>query len=199
MKVFTKTNLLVLFTAVVSLSLLGGSVYASAQSKPAIQAINGQATVVSLPKPTTVTTPIAATQSNQPVIRTSPNQPAKSSKEIKHAQAVSTESATLYGHIYYDASGNACGIGPTGICLMPVQKSFNVLDENNNYIQTVSSDNNGSFSVTLKPGTYHLEPEPGDGINPTAADQTVQLVANGSTEVTILYTAIATTNSLIVE
>lgn len=110
----------------------------------------------------------------------------------------SPDTGILSGHIYYDANGNACGIGPTGICLLPVVKSFEVRDSTNNLVVVVTSDTSGAFKATLQPGTYTIIPEPGSGVNPSAERQTITVSKTHYETITITYAAIAVTNTVIV-
>ncbi len=117
--------------------------------------------------------------------------------ESKSTNIPTPASGTLSGQVYYDANGNACGIGPTGTCLLPRQKSLQIQDSSGAVIQTAYSDKNGYFSVTLPVGKYILYPAAGDGVNPSAPIQMVAIIGGKTTEVTFVYSAIAVTNTVI--
>ncbi len=207
MNTYARNTLLILLGVIASLGLACGGGLTSTHARSAASAsfgtIKNQGSTLVLPEQTITPVPqevrhtsVSNPSTSQTGILTGSDNPILSEEGTKTNTTLS-DSATLYGHIYYDASGNACGIGPTGICNMPFQKTFEIRDENNSFVRTVTSESNGSYSVVLNPGTYLIIPEPGSGVNPTAARQTVQLRANNSTEVTIVYFAIAMTNGLL--
>ncbi|MGH2521318.1 MAG: carboxypeptidase-like regulatory domain-containing protein [Anaerolineales bacterium] len=68
----------------------------------------------------------------------------------------------------------------------PYQATITVMDEKNQPVKQLQSDETGSFKVTLAPGTYVLHPESPGG--PTQApEQTVTVVSGQFTQVTIVY------------
>lgn len=68
----------------------------------------------------------------------------------------------------------------------PYQATITVLDLNHKPVTTFQSDAQGHFRVALAPGTYILQPE-SPGALPHAPEQTVVVINEGYTAVTIIY------------
>ncbi len=68
----------------------------------------------------------------------------------------------------------------------PYQATITILNANNIQVTQVQSDASGIFKVALPPGTYTLQPRPGNPL-PRAADQTVVVTAGQYTQVAIVY------------
>lgn len=98
-----------------------------------------------------------------------------------------TRSGGIEGHV---TEGPMCP-GPVQIGInscpdQPYQATISILDENNTQIKQIQTDVNGSFKITLVPGTYILHPEPGKPF-PHASDQSVVVTDGQYTLVTIMY------------
>lgn len=120
-----------------------------------------------------------------------------SNAPVGSQNSASQQMGVVKGQTVYDASGNACGIGPTGICVMPfASRTIEVVDNNGNLVATVVSAMDGRFNLILTPGTYTLVPGPGYGVNPSAKSIEVTVASGTTSEVTIDYWAIAMTNAL---
>jgi len=98
-----------------------------------------------------------------------------------------TPSSGIEGHV---TEGPMCP-GPVQIGInscpdQPYQAIISILDENNTQITQIQTDVNGSFKITLVPGTYILHPEPGKPF-PHASDQAVVVTDGQYTQITIMY------------
>ena len=106
-----------------------------------------------------------------------------------HASATSTPFAAsgIEGHVI---KGPTCPgpvrIGATECQDQPYQANITILDEKDNLITQFQTDSVGYFKLSLNPGTYIIHPESGKPL-PTAADQTVVVLGDQFTQVTILY------------
>lgn len=163
---------------------------AIAQPTISAQSASEQSNTPSAPKSdTSVYSPGATSSQSNPTVPTS-------SAPVGSQNSVSQQVGVVKGQTVYDASGNACGIGPTGICLMPfASRTIEVVDNNGNLVATVVSEMDGRFNLILTPGTYTLVPGPGGGVNPSAISVEVTVASGVTSEVTIDYWAIAMTNS----
>ena len=96
-------------------------------------------------------------------------------------------SSGIEGHV---TKGPTCPgpvrIGATECQDQPFQANITILDEKDNLITQFQTDSVGYFKLTLDPGTYIIHPESGKPL-PTAADQTVVVLGDQFTQVTILY------------
>jgi hypothetical protein len=68
----------------------------------------------------------------------------------------------------------------------PYQATLTVLNSGGQVVATVQSDANGYYNVALEPGTYTLRPE-SPGAMPSAAEQSVTVVARQFTQVKVSY------------
>ena len=70
--------------------------------------------------------------------------------------------------------------------VQPYQTTIAILDASGQLVTTVQSDNNGSFRVSLPPGSYTLRPE-SPGRYPRASPQSVTVSAHDWTSVRVVY------------
>jgi hypothetical protein len=68
----------------------------------------------------------------------------------------------------------------------PYQAMVDVLEPNGHLLTTFKSETDGSFRVTLPPGTYILRPQ-SPGYYPRASEQTIVVKPNSFTQVNIVY------------
>lgn len=202
-----------IITIAIVLATFGAAKFA--QSRPAVAHAQssqqeGQHTQTAIAQPT-IATQSASEQSNTlsaPKSDSSVYPPRANSSQanptvptniapVGSQNSASQQVGVVKGQTVYDASGNACGIGPTGICLIPfASRTIEVVDSNGNLVATVVSEMDGRFNLILTPGTYTLVPGPGGGVNPSAISVEVTVASGVTSEVTIDYWAIAMTNAL---
>ncbi len=77
-------------------------------------------------------------------------------------------------------------IGDTRCQDQPYQATLTILGANNQEVSRFQTDPAGYFKLTLEPGTYTLHPE-SDKVLPRASDQTVVVIPNKYTQVTVMY------------
>ena len=77
-------------------------------------------------------------------------------------------------------------VGGTQCQDQPYQATIQVLNSANDIVTQFTTDGKGYFKVSLPPGRYILHPISGLPL-PHAADQTVSVIANKYTQVTIVY------------
>lgn len=166
----------------------------STQASISSQSIPEQSNVSSSPKSDTSThTSVATSSQTKPTVLAN-------SAQASLQKSVLPQAGVVKGQTVYDSSGNACGIGPTGICVMPfASRTIEVVDTNGNLVATVVTEMDGRFNLILPPGTYTLVPGPGYGVNPSANSVEVTVASGATSEVTIDYWAIAMTNSFPVQ
>lgn len=72
-------------------------------------------------------------------------------------------------------------------CVTPYVARLVILDSDGNVVTEVSSKPDGTFSVTLPPGDYVIQPMPADGGIPNATPQSVTVAPHDYFEVEIDY------------
>ena len=77
-------------------------------------------------------------------------------------------------------------IGDTSCQDQPYQATITISGVNNQEVGRFQTDAAGYFKITLAPGTYTLHPE-SEKVLPRASDQTVVVMPNKYTQVTVLY------------
>lgn len=196
--VIQKHSLLIMlgvFGAVAMLAI--GIGFISATTKPAVAiAQSSEQKPQAIPAESQVTTAVPVAPTN---ISTSQVKPVATSAPITTQLTTSIYPpppevpvvGILIGNTIYDASCNTS----VGICSFPFAgRTVEVRNSKKNIVASTVSDSNGKFSFKLSPGTYTITAGPGVGVNPLANPQQVTITRNSTTDVTIQYWAIATTN-----
>lgn len=108
--------------------------------------------------------------------------------ELKSSTGANAAPSGITGQVLV---GPTCGgpVGPktsTECADKPYPTTVTVLDQSGQTVTTFTTDSDGRFRVTLKPGTYTLHPA-STGRLPVAVDQTIQVVSGQYLTVTIMY------------
>jgi hypothetical protein len=203
---------------VVILLILGISVLKVIQSKPAVAHAQGSEELPQLSRPQSQTAAVLGqstsssnpSTSTKPTITAVPITPAQLASNQSASNIATDEGASInpqntwhpvvgvvFGHVRYDASGNACGIGPTGTCYFPFAgRTIEIRTLKGVVVRSAISDSNGFVAFKLAPGTYMIVPGPGDTLHPTANAQQITVANGDSIDLSIDYWAIATTNAV---
>ncbi|OHA83695.1 MAG: hypothetical protein A2408_00295 [Candidatus Yonathbacteria bacterium RIFOXYC1_FULL_52_10] len=77
---------------------------------------------------------------------------------------------------------------PTGECDdKPYETTIDIYNSAGARMAVATSESDGTFEVSLPPGTYTLKPNMPQGRMPSAGEQTVTVLATGYVEVTVQY------------
>jgi hypothetical protein len=86
----------------------------------------------------------------------------------------------------YLASCTGSEVATNCTASLPFQVKLDIYDQNLKKIDTITTNQNGTFQVPLKPGMYFIHPQ-NNGKYPIAADFRVTVVAGKLADLTIYY------------